>query len=134
MPAPKQVILTVAEGNVKPVVDTGTTNLLDTAGDTMVADVRGLTNITMQVIQVNDAGTATINLEGTQDGTNWSTLATALTEASFPAGNNTAASTSLSNAAGMPTSFKQVRARLSAVTGGGTYSVSVSGQQMDTYR
>lgn len=133
MPAPKRVILTVGEG-VKPTVDTGTTNLMDTAGDTMTADVRGLTNVTIQTNQIVDNGTATLNLEGSQDGTNWSTIATALTDASFPAGNNTAVATAVNSSAGMPLSFKQVRVRLSAITGTGTYTMAVAGDQFDNYR
>lgn len=133
MAALKRVFLTVGEG-VKPVTDTGTANLMDAVGDIMVADVRGLTNVTIMINQLVDNGTVTVNLEGTQDGTNWSTLATALTEASFPAGANTAVATAVNSSAGMPLSFKQVRARLSVYTGTGTYTMAVAGDQFDTYR
>lgn len=134
MPAPKQVILTVADANIKGTVDTGVAGIMDTANDAQTADVRGLTNITMQVNQIVDNGTATINIEGSQDGVAWATLVTALTEASFPAGANTAALVPLNSSAGMPLSLMQVRARLSAVSGTGTYKLVVSGQQLDTYR
>lgn len=126
---------TVAEGLVYT-TDTGVAGILDAAGDIVTVDVRDLTNVTMTAIQVNDAGTATLLLEGSNDdGASWALLTGgSLSEASFPAGNGTGVNIGLSDARGMPLAFKQVRARLSAVAGGGTYRMCVAGIQLDSYR
>lgn len=107
-------------------VDTGTTGILDTVGDIAYADCREQDHISVLVNQIVDAGTVIILVEKTGDGTNWALVAT-LTEASFPAGANTAKEVTLSDASGMPTRATAVRARVTAVAGGGTYGATIVG-------
>lgn len=114
------------------VVDTGATGLLDTTADSCVFDVKDLTDIEIWVNQIVDAGTATILVEKTIDGTNWEIVAT-LTEASFAAGANVAKSTSLSTG-GLPLHATQLRVRATAVAAGGTYTAKVLGMQTELYR
>lgn len=110
--------------------DGGTGSLLDAAGDIATIDTRHMTNIEILVNQVNDAGTCTIDIERTIDGTNWDPVGQ-FTEASFPAGANTAQSLLLVDANGMPLSAKQVRVKLTAVAGGGTYTCLAYGFQLN---
>src|SRR4051812_26096853 len=106
-------------------VDTGTTGILDTVGDIAYADCREQDHISVLVNQLTDAGTITILVEKTIDGVNWALVAT-VTEASFPAGANTAKEVTLSDASGMPTRALAVRARVTVITGG-TYSAAIAG-------
>jgi hypothetical protein len=106
--------------------DTGTTGKLDAAADNCNADIRDLDHVSVFVNQLTDAGTATILVEKTFDGVNYSLVST-LTEASFPAGANKAVEVTLSDANGMPTRAVSVRVTLSAVAGGGAYSAHVAG-------
>lgn len=110
--------------------DGGTADLLDTALDVATLDVRHLSNIEIFVNQVNDAGTCSITIERSIDGVNWDPVST-LTEASFPAGANTAQSVLLVDANGMPLLAKFVRVTLAAVAGGGTYSVVGYGMTLE---
>jgi hypothetical protein len=109
--------------------DAGVAGLLDTAGDILVCDVREMTNVTVSAIQVLDAGTATLLIEVSNDaGASWA-LATSgtLSEASFAAFNGAAVLLGLSDARGMSLAIQMVRARLTAVSGGGTYRMAISG-------
>lgn len=114
-------------------VDTGTTGMLDTAADAKVFDVRDLTEISVYVDQLVDAGTCTILVEKSIDGTNWA-LAQSLAESDFPAGANKSKEVTLSDANGMATSAVQVRVTLSVVGGGGHYDAHVAGTQRPEYR
>lgn len=116
--------------------DAGVAGILDTAGDILVVDTRDLTNMTIEAIQVVDAGTAVLLIEATiDDGASWGLVTGgSLTDASFPAGANTGLFLGASDARGMPLQFQQVRARLSAVAGGGSYRLAVSGLQLDGFR
>lgn len=136
MQAFKYVKKTTAGGEVvSGSPDAGVALLLDTTGDILVADVSNLINVTVQVNQVNDAGTAAILIEGTIDGLAWFTLTGgSLTDASFPAGNNTALALGLSDARGMSLAITAVRARATAIAGGGTYRLAVGGLQVDIAR
>ena len=118
--------------NVSPAytTDTGTGSLLDAAGDIATLDVRHLTRVEVFVNQVNDAGTCTIDVERTIDGTNWDPIAQ-LTEASFPAGANMSQSVALVDSNGMPIFAKQIRVKLTAVAGGGTYTVTGFGATLE---
>jgi len=131
MANPKTIIKTTASGDVvSGSPDAGTLKLLDTAGDILVCDVRELTNITVQAIQVNDAGTATLLIEASiDDGTSgWAVITGGtLSEASFAAFNGAGVLLGVSDARGMPLQVRTIRARLSAVSGGGTYRMAISG-------
>lgn len=113
--------------------DTGTLLVMDAANDRVVCDTQDLTHLECWVNQLVDAGTCTILVQKSIDGVNWVTIAT-LTEASFAAGNNLAVVTTLSDSNAMPVHAMQIRATLTAVAGGGTYSMSVFGRQLDMYR
>lgn len=107
---------------------------MEAQNDTVIFDVKGLTRMMLAVDQTVDAGTATIVLEGSLDGTNWFSLNANLSEASFPAGNNKSVLVSLSDANAMPKLMQQIRITLSAVTGGGKYQAHVMGLQLEGYR
>lgn len=113
----------------------GTPNgLIDAALEVQTIDVRDLTNVALVIEQVADAGTVVIAVEKSSDGITWVAVGAALTEASFPAGANTTVEVSLSNASGMPLPVQQVRARATALAGGGTYRLRASGYQLPEYR
>ena len=111
--------------------DGGTASLLDTSGDIAVIDVRHMSQVEVYVTQVNDAGTCTIDIDRTLDGTNWDPVGQ-FTEASFPAGANTAQALLLVDANGMPMLAKQIRVKLTAVGGGGTYNCLAYGFQLNS--
>lgn len=110
--------------------DGGTASLLDTAGDIAVIDVRHMSQVEVYVTQVADAGTCTIDIDRTLDGVNWDPVGQ-FTEASFPAGANTANSVLLVDANGMPLLAKQIRVKLTAVAGGGTYNCLAYGFKLN---
>lgn len=129
--------LTVANGLVvSGSPDAGTAGILDTANDVLIADTRGLTEITVSAIQVNDAGTATLLIEASYDrGVSWALVTSGtLSEASFAAFNGAAVALGISDARGMPLHPTNVRARLSAVSGGGTYSMAITGKFLPGHR
>ena len=133
----KTIFKTTASGDVvSGSVDAGTLKLLDTANDILIVDVRELTNITAVAIQVNDAGTCTLLIEASYDnGTSWALITSGtLTESSFAAFNGAAVALGVSDARGMALQPQLIRARLTAVSGGGTYSLAVSGQLLEEYR
>lgn len=132
----KMVSLTVANGMVIPTVDTGSTGLMDAASDAMTASAVGYTNMTVTVIQVTDAGTATLIVEASYDGgVSYAPITgSPLSEASFAAANNAGVALGLSDARGMALQPTHVRTRLTAVSGGGTYSMSLTGQLLGEYR
>ena len=112
----------------------GTPNgIIDAAAEVLTCSVEDLDNIVVQVAQENDAGTATLHIEKTLDGTHWLQVGANLTEASFPAGNGTVVEVSLSDANGMPLPAKAIRLRASALASGGTYDVIVGGKQREGY-
>ncbi len=129
----KNIFKTVASGDV---VGGGANSLLDTANEIMVVDVRDLTNIVASAIQVNDAGTCTLLIEASFDlAVSWSLITSGtLSEASFAAFNGAAVALGISDARGMQLQPSHIRARLTAVSGGGTYSLAVSGQLMGEAR
>lgn len=112
--------------------DAGTAALLDTANDRVVFDVQGLDNVEIYLDQINDAGTTTLTVEATIDGTNWA-LITTKADTDFAAGANKSVRITDSDAHGMWIASKQVRVTLTAVTGGGTYNAHCAGIQREGY-
>lgn len=104
----------------------GTAGVLDTANDLASADVSDIDHVSIMVNQLTDNGTCTIVVSKTLDGVNWATVAT-LHETDFPTGANTAKEVTLSDAAGMPTRAKAIKAQLTVVSGGGVYGAFVAG-------
>jgi len=129
----KNIFKTVASGDV---VGGGANSLLDTANEVLVVDVRDLTNIVASAIQVNDAGTCTLLIEASFDlAASWALITSGtLSEASFAAFNGAAVALGVSDARGMQLQPSHIRARLTAVSGGGTYSLAVTGQLMGEAR
>lgn len=124
----KLIVQNFGTGVVSGSPDAGVAGTLDTANDILVADVRGQENIAVIVQQIVDLGTAAISVEGSVDGITWFLLTGgALTDASFPAGANTGVYLGVSDARGMALPMVQVRARLTAVAGGGTYRLQTAG-------
>jgi hypothetical protein len=133
----KNLFKTVASGDVMSgSADAGVLKLLDTANDILIVDVKELTNITAVAIQVVDNGTATLLIEASYDlQTSWAPITSGtLSEASFAAFNGAAVALGVSDARGMALQPSHIRARLTAVSGGGTYSLAVSGQLLDESR
>lgn len=111
--------------------DTGTTGLIDTTGDVAVVDVSDMENIAVYVNQIVDAGTVALGIDYSPDGTNWIRDAATKAETDFTAGTNQAElALTLSDANGMPIRAKLVRVRATAVAGGGTYGLVVTGSQV----
>lgn len=112
----------------------GTPNaLIDAALEVQTADVRHLERIEVLLEQVADAGTVVIVTERSMDGVTWQTVDASTTEAEFPAGANTCVSFTLSDSNGMPIVCNFVRARCTALAGGGTYRMKVAGQTRPGY-
>lgn len=112
----------------------GTLGVVDATSDRVQVDCEDLTNINAVVKQNTDAGTATLTLEKTYDGTTWVAFGAAYTEASFAAGDGAAVERALESAAGMPLHCKAIRLTGTAVAGGGAYSLQVSGLQRRGYK
>lgn len=112
----------------------GTNGLIDAAAEVMTADVRDLENVTIILEQVVDAGTVVLVTEKSPDGVLWQTVDASTAETDFPAGANTSVEFSLSDASGMSLPTMQVRVRASALAGGGTYRMKVTGRQKAGYR
>ena len=110
-----------------PVVNTLADGLLSTAGDKAVVDVSNMQNASIMINQLVDSGTVTIVLEKSVDGVNWSVVDASTTAGDFVAGNNTSLEFTLSDANGMPTVAKQIRARCTAYGASGTYTMTVAG-------
>ena len=111
--------------------DGGTASILDTTGDIASIDVRHMSQVEVVISQINDAGTATLDIERSLDGTNWDPVGQ-MTEASFPAGANKAQSLLLVDANGMPLLAKYIRIKATAVAGGGTYTALAYGFQLNS--
>lgn len=102
--------------------------VIDANAETLTVDVSDLENVVLFPRQVVDAGTVVLEVEISADGTHFATLVADLTEASFGAGANVVgAPIPVEGANGMPMACKQVRLRASALAGGGSYGLVVSG-------
>jgi len=110
----------------------GVTGLIDAVSEVLVLDIEDLVNVTLIATQVVDNGTVTLDVEVSPDGVTWFAFGTALTEASFAAGENKSVSVSLSDTNGMPLVFKQARIATSVYTGTGTYSFKACGLQRES--
>jgi hypothetical protein len=116
-----------------PGVDTGTTGVLDTDADTMIVDVRDLSNLSIYLNQIVDNGNCSLLVEKTVDGTNYATVATKV-QSDFPVGANKSIEIAFSDSNGMPLLCQAVKVTLSGHTGTGTYTVTAAGQQRSDYR
>lgn len=108
-------------------VDTGTTGILDTAADQIVFDVEGLEHAVIYLNQITDAGTVSLQVDTSIDGTNWAPLATKA-DTDFAAGANKSIQLTNTDAHGADVTMKLVRVTVAAITGG-TYSATVCGRQ-----
>lgn len=115
-------------------VDTNASGFIQAATDAQVVDISDLENVSVLLNQIVDGGTATIKIDVSYDGTNWVPAVASKADTDFAAGaNNTVSAYTLSDANGMAIRAKQVRARCSAATAGGSYSMGVSGKQASGY-
>lgn len=115
-------------------VDTGDTGVMDENLDTMVVDVTDLTNISVLLNQITDAGNATLTVEKSLDGTNWIPVGTK-NQGDFASGANKAIEAfTLSDGNGMPTACKKIRCTMSDHTSTGSYTMGVAGTQRDGMR
>lgn len=112
---------------------TGTTTILSAVNDRVVVDVEDLTHVEIWLNQLVNAGTATIVVEKSVDGTNWALVASK-TDGDFRAQNNDAIVIPLEGTNGLPLHAKTVRATMTVEgSDGGSYSMVVSGRQLDKF-
>lgn len=97
------------------------------ANDACVVDVSDMTNISVFLNQLTDAGTVVLTIEKSVDGTNYAVVDASTVETDFPAGANKSIEFPLSDANGMPTVAKQLKVTCTALAAGGIYSVTVAG-------
>lgn len=95
--------------------------------EALTADVEGLTNVAMHVVQLVDSGTVTLVPEYTVDGTYWAALGATIAATDFAPGVGAVLVRSLSDAAGMPIPAKKVRVRASAYGASGEYLMRAAG-------
>lgn len=108
--------------------DTGTTGVLDTAGDTCVVDVKELESISAFVNRLTAAnGTSTFLIEKSVDGLNWITVSSTKAQTDIPAGANKGIEFTLSDTNGMGLRCKQLRFTLVTNSGTATYSFGACG-------
>ena len=113
--------------------DAGTLSILDAVNDRAVVDVEDLTHVEIWLNQLVNAGTATLVVERTVDGVNWSQVASK-TDADFRAQNNDSIVLPLEGTNGMPLHAKMVRATVTVEgADGGSYSLTVSGRQLGKF-
>lgn len=103
------------------------TGTMSANADACVIDISDMKNVSIYLNQLTDASTVVIKLEKTIDGTNFAVLDASTAESDFPAGNNKSVEFTLSDANGMPTLAKQVKATVTAY-GGGVYSMTACGE------
>lgn len=96
-------------------------------------DMTGMVGSSVFLDQLVDAGTVTLLVEKSIDGTNWATVVTKH-ETDFPAGANKSIEVTLSDTNGMPLVAKAVRVTASALSGGGVYGLHAAGKLLDGYR
>lgn len=114
--------------------DTAGTGVLDAVNDRAVVDCEDLTYVEVWTNQLVDAGTATLVIEKSVDGTNFAPVAT-LTDASFALGANKSVVSTLSDSNGMPLHCKQIRVTCTVEgADGGSYSFGVVGRQLSSHR
>lgn len=107
----------------------GETDIINAAAEVLAVDTEDLQGASLYVVQQTDAGTASLVVEESPDGTLWAQVGTAIAEADFPAGANTAVVRNLESGNGMPRVTKQVRIRAASLAGGGVYRLVVAGVQ-----
>jgi hypothetical protein len=112
--------------------DTSTGSVIDAVNDRAVVDIEDLTHVEIWLNQLVDAGTATLIVEKTVDGTNWALVASKA-DSDFAAGANKSIVLPLEGSGGMALHAKQVRVTMSAEADGGAYSMTVSGRQLEKF-
>lgn len=113
--------------------DSGTLTVLDAVNDRAVVDIEDLTHVEIWLNQLVNAGTATLVVDRSVDGTNWALVASK-TDADFRAANNDAIVIPLESSNGMALHAKFVRVTVTVEgSDGGSYSFTVSGRQLDKF-
>jgi hypothetical protein len=103
--------------------------VIDALNEALVADVSNLDNVSVHVVQVNDAGTVSLVLEISADGQFFAPFGAAIPDTDFAPGPGTVIPRTLSDANGMPLVMGQVRVRAGIFTGAGSYRVKVVGKE-----
>jgi hypothetical protein len=113
--------------------DGATLTVLDAVNDRAVVDIEDLTHVEIWLNQLVDAGTATLVVERSVDGTNWALVASKA-DSDFAAGANKSIVVPLEGTAGMPLHAKFVRVTVTVEgSDGGSYSLVASGRQLDKF-
>lgn len=106
----------------------GETGIINANGESLGTECEDLDNVSIVVVQATDAGTVTLVVEKTFDGTNWIAVGSSIAETAFAAGDGATIERTLSDSNGMPLVAKKVRVRATALAGGGVYSMHVAGR------
>lgn len=106
----------------------GETGVINLSGEVLTVDCEELDLVSVVVVQATDLGTVSLTVEKSFNGITWIPVGSAITEASFAAGDGASIERTLSDANGMSLVAKQVRIRATALTGGGVYSLHVAGR------
>lgn len=107
----------------------GETGVINAQGESLICEVADLENISILAIQSTDAGTCTLTVEKSYDGTLFVPVGATIAELGFAAGANQAVERSLSDSNGMPLVAKQIRLTGTALAGGGVYKLQVAGKK-----
>lgn len=121
---PGNILLITADDFAATTLASGT---ISAALDSCTIDVSDMTNMSLFLNQLTDAGTVVLVVEKSVDGTNWAVVDASTIESDFPVGANKAIEFTLSDANGMPLVTKQLKVTSSALAGGGVYSAKVAG-------
>lgn len=101
--------------------------LIDAATESLTFDISEVKDIVLNLVQVTDAGTVVLVVEGSIDGTQYTAI-TSKADTDFSAGANIGLDVAgFSDANGMPKAYKTLRVRASALAGGGVYKALVGG-------
>lgn len=107
---------------------TGETGIINASGESLAVNIEELDFVSVIVVQVTDAGTATLVVEKSFDGVSWVTVGTSFDQSAFAAGDGAAIERTLSDSNGMPLMAKHLRLRATALASGGVYSLHVAGR------
>jgi hypothetical protein len=107
--------------------------IIDAAGEALIVDIEDLTRVEVYIVQETDAGTVSIDFQRSPDGITYVKVGDTITEADFPAGDDTAVTRTISTVDGSELPAKKLRVIATALAGGGAYQVKVAGFQKDGY-
>lgn len=106
----------------------GDTGKINAVNEVLTCQTNDLSNIVLHLIQAVDAGTVTLSVEYSLDGTHWA-IHTTKADTDFAAAANDVEVVTLSDANGMPIPAAAVRIKATAYAATGEYKLVVGGYQ-----